>query len=168
MAHEDLRRASKRGRFANTLEWAYWPQMEVLRYLKNRSKSLSIHSLMKQSRSIRTVEFCIAWDRQNRVRFPSGRMPASPLPPFLFCQLHRLLSFLLSVKVRLAGENLCRESISSNASRLTGSGRCFPSPVMPKATTTGTPSPTAAIMSNGTSEERDGVRAPALLPPPGP
>ena len=43
MALEDLRRASKRGRFANTLEWAYWPQMEVLRYLKNRSKSLSIH-----------------------------------------------------------------------------------------------------------------------------
>ena len=26
MAHEDLRRASKRGRFTNTLEWAYWPQ----------------------------------------------------------------------------------------------------------------------------------------------
>jgi predicted nucleotidyltransferase len=43
MALEDLRRASKRGRFANTLEWAYWPQMEVLRYLKNRSKSVSIH-----------------------------------------------------------------------------------------------------------------------------
>jgi predicted nucleotidyltransferase len=44
MAHENLRRACKRGRFANTLEWAYWPQMEVLRYLKNRSKTLSIHS----------------------------------------------------------------------------------------------------------------------------
>jgi len=29
---------------------------------------------------------------------------------FLFCQLHRLLSFLLSVKMRLAGEQLCRES----------------------------------------------------------
>ena len=43
MARESLRRASKRGRFANTLEWAYWPQMEVLRYLKNRSRSLSIH-----------------------------------------------------------------------------------------------------------------------------
>jgi hypothetical protein len=43
MALEDLRRASKGGRFANTLEWAYWPQMEVLRYLKSRSKGLSIH-----------------------------------------------------------------------------------------------------------------------------
>ncbi len=43
MALEDLRRLTKRGRFANTLEWAYWPQMEVLRYLKNRSKGLSIH-----------------------------------------------------------------------------------------------------------------------------
>jgi hypothetical protein len=29
MAHEDLRRESQRGRCANTLEWAYWPQMEA-------------------------------------------------------------------------------------------------------------------------------------------
>jgi predicted nucleotidyltransferase len=40
---ENLRRETKRGRFANTLEWAYWPQLEVLKYLKNHSKSLSIH-----------------------------------------------------------------------------------------------------------------------------
>jgi hypothetical protein len=42
-AHEDIRR-NMRGRFGNTLEWAYWPQLEVLRYLKNRSKSLPIHT----------------------------------------------------------------------------------------------------------------------------
>ncbi len=45
IALEELRRETKRGRFANTLERAYWPQMEVLRYLKNRSKSLSIHPI---------------------------------------------------------------------------------------------------------------------------
>lgn len=42
MAHENLRRASKRGRFANTLEWAYWPQMEVLRYLTRVQNSFAV------------------------------------------------------------------------------------------------------------------------------
>ena len=47
---------------------------------------------------------------------------------FIFCQLHRLLSFLLSVKMRLAGEKLCRESTSSNASRLTALWKMFSIP----------------------------------------
>ena len=47
---------------------------------------------------------------------------------FIFCQLHRLLSFLLSVKMRLAGENLCRESTSSKASRLTAHWKMFSIP----------------------------------------
>jgi hypothetical protein len=63
---------------------------------------------------------------------------------FLFCHLDHVLSPLLSAKMRLAGEIFCRESTSSNASKLAAAGRCFPSPAMPKATTTGTPSPTAA------------------------
>ena len=69
---------------------------------------------------------------------------------FIFCHLDHVLSPMLSAKMRLAGETFCRESTSSNASKLTGAGRCFPSPAMPKATTTGTPSPTAATMSSGT------------------
>src|SRR5580704_7619151 len=68
----------------------------------------------------------------------------------VFCHLDHILSPLLSAKMRLAGETLCRESTSSNASKLAAAGRCFPSPAMPKATTTGTPSPTAATMSSGT------------------
>jgi hypothetical protein len=34
---------------------------------------------------------------------------------------------MLSAKMRLAGETFCRELTSSNASNLTGDGRCFPS-----------------------------------------
>src|SRR6266496_6304174 len=59
--------------------------------------------------------------------------------PFIFCHLDHVLSPLLSAKMRLAGETFCRESTSSNASKLAAAGRCFPSPAMPKATTTGTP-----------------------------
>src|SRR5579863_6945089 len=70
--------------------------------------------------------------------------------PFVFCHLDHVLSPLLSAKMRLAGEIFCRESTSSNASKLAAAGRCFQSPAMPKATTTGTPSPTAATMSSGT------------------
>src|SRR5271168_1074503 len=70
--------------------------------------------------------------------------------PFVFCHLDHMLSPMLSAKMRLAGETFCRESTSSNASKLAAAGRCFPSPAMPKATTTGTPSPTAATMSSGT------------------
>jgi DNA-binding MarR family transcriptional regulator len=40
--HEQERRA-RCGRFANTLEWAYWPQKEVLKFLRARSRGLSIH-----------------------------------------------------------------------------------------------------------------------------
>ena len=65
LAHEDLRRASKRGRFANTLEWAYWPQMEVLRYLKNRSKSLSIHSFDEAVKIDPNCKILYRRDRQN-------------------------------------------------------------------------------------------------------
>jgi hypothetical protein len=70
MAHEDLRRASKRGRFANTLEWAYWPQMEVLRYLKNRSKSLSIHSF----------DEAVKIDPNCRILYRMGSAKSSALP----------------------------------------------------------------------------------------
>jgi predicted nucleotidyltransferase len=38
---EDERRAS-RGSFINTLEWAAWPKLEVLKKLKSRSRGLSI------------------------------------------------------------------------------------------------------------------------------
>jgi hypothetical protein len=65
LAHEDLRRASKRGRFANTLEWAYWPQMEVLRYMKNRSKSLSIHSFDEAVKIDPNCKILYRRDRQN-------------------------------------------------------------------------------------------------------
>jgi hypothetical protein len=65
LAHEDLRRASKRGRFANTLEWAYWPQMEVLRHMKNRSKSLSIHSFDEAVKIDPNCKILYRRDRQN-------------------------------------------------------------------------------------------------------
>src|SRR3984893_2371157 len=51
---------------------------------------------------------------------------------FVFCHLNHVLSPLLSAKMRLAGETFCRESTSSNASKLAAAGRCFPSLGMPK------------------------------------
>ena len=41
--HEQERRELRRSRFASTIEWAYWPEFEVLRFLKSRSRGLSIH-----------------------------------------------------------------------------------------------------------------------------
>src|ERR1035441_1298327 len=35
--HEQERRELRRSRFASTIEWAYWPEFEVLRFLKSRS-----------------------------------------------------------------------------------------------------------------------------------
>jgi hypothetical protein len=53
------------------------------------------------------------------------------------------------LKIRPAGEKLYPGSTSSNASNLTGDGRCFPFPEIPKATTPGTLFPTAAVTSSG-------------------
>src|SRR5271155_5144937 len=75
--------------------------------------------------------------------------------PFVFCHLDHMLSPMLSAKMRLAGETFCRESTSSNASKLAAAGRCFPSPAMPKATTTGTPSVTVQEHNSGMFQARN-------------
>jgi hypothetical protein len=49
--------------------------------------------------SWKTTELCSA-TAVKPTRIATGRMQASP--PLFFCQLHRLLSFLLSVKMRIA------------------------------------------------------------------
>ena len=84
--------------------------------------------------------------------------------PFVFCHLDHVLSPLLSAKMWLTAETFCRESTSSNASKLAAAGRCFLSPAMPKATTTGTPSPTAATISSGTRAALAVVRVLASPP----
>lgn len=38
-------RREKRGRFRNISEWATWPRLEVIRYLRARARGLSIHEL---------------------------------------------------------------------------------------------------------------------------
>jgi predicted nucleotidyltransferase len=42
---EQLRRRMKEGRFRNPVEWAFWPQYEVARFLKSGSRGLSLHEL---------------------------------------------------------------------------------------------------------------------------
>jgi predicted nucleotidyltransferase len=41
--HEEQRRELRRSPFANTIQRVYWPQFEVVRFLKSRSRGLSIH-----------------------------------------------------------------------------------------------------------------------------
>ena len=43
--HEDARRDSRRARPENVSEWAAWPQIEVLRYLRGRSTGISLHQV---------------------------------------------------------------------------------------------------------------------------
>jgi hypothetical protein len=42
---EQIRRAAKSERFRNLSEWATWPKLEVVRFLKSRARGLSIHQL---------------------------------------------------------------------------------------------------------------------------
>jgi hypothetical protein len=42
---EDLRRAASDRRFRNTWECAAWPKLEVLGFLKSRSRGLSVQEL---------------------------------------------------------------------------------------------------------------------------
>ena len=44
-AQEQLRRRAREGEFRNLTEWAAWPKLEVFRFLKARSRGLSIHEL---------------------------------------------------------------------------------------------------------------------------
>jgi hypothetical protein len=44
-AQEQLRREIRRERFRNMSEWATWPKLEVIRFLKTRARGLSIHEL---------------------------------------------------------------------------------------------------------------------------
>jgi DNA-binding MarR family transcriptional regulator len=44
-AQEQARRESREERFRNMSEWATWPKLEVLRFLKTRARGLSIHEL---------------------------------------------------------------------------------------------------------------------------
>ena len=44
-AQEQARREIREGRFRNMSEWATWPKLEVLRFLKTRARGLSIHEL---------------------------------------------------------------------------------------------------------------------------
>jgi hypothetical protein len=42
---EQLRRDARDQAFRNTAQWASWPRLEVLRFLKGRSRGLSVHEL---------------------------------------------------------------------------------------------------------------------------
>src|ERR1700674_449467 len=44
-AQEQLRREIRGERFRNMSEWATWPKLEVIRFLKKRARGLSIHEL---------------------------------------------------------------------------------------------------------------------------
>jgi DNA-binding Lrp family transcriptional regulator len=44
-AEEQVRRRSRGMPFRNVLQWATWPRLEVYRYLRARSRGLSIHEL---------------------------------------------------------------------------------------------------------------------------
>jgi hypothetical protein len=51
---EESRRANHERRFRNISQWAAWPKLEILRFLKSRSRDLSIQELddwiLKQER----------------------------------------------------------------------------------------------------------------------
>jgi hypothetical protein len=42
---EQMRRAARSERFRNMSEWATWPKLEVVRFLKSRARGHSIHEL---------------------------------------------------------------------------------------------------------------------------
>jgi hypothetical protein len=42
---EQERRDNRGGRFRNVCQWATWPKLEVIRYLRARARGLSIHEL---------------------------------------------------------------------------------------------------------------------------
>jgi predicted nucleotidyltransferase len=45
LVREQLRREIRRQTFRNLTEWTAWPRLEVFRFLKTRSRGLSIHEL---------------------------------------------------------------------------------------------------------------------------
>jgi hypothetical protein len=45
MAKEQVRREIRAGQFRNTTQWALWPKLEVFRFLKARTRGLSVHEL---------------------------------------------------------------------------------------------------------------------------
>ena len=54
--HEEERRELRESRFANTVEWVYWPEFEILRFLRSRSRGLSIHLFDEWIRENTTYE----------------------------------------------------------------------------------------------------------------
>lgn len=44
-AQEQVRRELRAGQFRNTTQWALWPKLEVFRFLKARTRGLSVHEL---------------------------------------------------------------------------------------------------------------------------
>jgi DNA-binding MarR family transcriptional regulator len=45
LAQEQVRRELRAGQFRNTTQWALWPKLEVFRFLKARTRGLSVHEL---------------------------------------------------------------------------------------------------------------------------
>src|SRR6266545_215885 len=44
-AQEQVRRAARSEPFRNMSEWAAWPKLEVIRFLKGRARGRSVHQL---------------------------------------------------------------------------------------------------------------------------
>jgi hypothetical protein len=45
LAQEQVRRELRAGQFRNTTQWALWPKLEIIRFLKARTRGLSVREL---------------------------------------------------------------------------------------------------------------------------
>jgi predicted nucleotidyltransferase len=62
--HEEQRRELRRSPFASTIQLLYWPQFEVVRFLKSRSRGLSIHRFDEWVRQ--NTKYKVLYERRTR------------------------------------------------------------------------------------------------------
>ena len=64
LAQEQLRRQTRKQPFRNLTEWASWPRLEVLRFLRARARGLSIHEL--EGWIIETTDHRVLFEDESR------------------------------------------------------------------------------------------------------
>ena len=64
LAQEQVRRELRAGQFRNTTQWALWPKLEVFRFLKARTRGLSVHEL--EDWMLKTEDYQVLFEEKPR------------------------------------------------------------------------------------------------------
>ena len=64
LTQEQVRRELRAGQFRNTTQWALWPKLEVFRFLKARTRGLSVHEL--EDWMLKTEDYQVLFEEKPR------------------------------------------------------------------------------------------------------